>query len=329
MQTPWLAVLSVSLVSSAGVAEPPLAPTPPPALHDSIATPVVGGTVAKPGAWPDVAAILTEDGSLCSGALVAPDVVLTAGHCIGGHPVEVIFDAIDLAASRGTRVGVSWSKAYPSWQSRYDVGVVVLEHPVTTSPRAFAMGCSVSGGDVAGARNRLTKGAPLTVVGFGLTTRTATDNNTRLHQATIDVVDGDCSHDASCNASVAPQGEFTAGGHGVDACFGDSGGPVYIGTGSGQALIGVVSRGLASWGDPCGEGGVFVRADQVVPWIEQVTARTLERVDCDMPADDGGVAVDDISDGAEGCDAAGAPVAGNLALLVLMLALPRLRRRQP
>ena len=271
-----------------------------------IDVPIVGGTVAKPGDWPDVVAVFTEDGGLCSGTLLGADLVLTAGHCIGGKPFEVIVGAVDLARPDGQRRAVKWAKAYPSWESEYDVGIVMLENPVLAKQRAVAENCT------AGKRNRLKSGTRLEVVGFGLTTKTATDNNTRLHAAAIEVIDGLCESDEACNETIAPGGEFTAGGHGVDACFGDSGGPVYIGTARGPALVGVVSRGLASWSEPCGEGGVFVRAENVVDWIEKTAARKVDRVECDMPADDPASGLGTSGDGG-GCNGAGVAGSGLLA----------------
>ncbi len=306
----------------------------------TITAPVVGGKAAKLGDWPDVVAVLTADGSLCTGTLLGADLVLTAGHCIGGRPVEVIFNSVDLSRPGGERRAVKWSKAYPNWESRYDVGVVMLENPVFVKQRAIAENCTT------GKRNRLVAGTRVQVVGFGLTTATATDNNTKLNAATIEVIDGLCEHDESCKAAIAPGGEFVAGGHGADACFGDSGGPIYIGTAHGPALIGVVSRGLASWGEPCGDGGVFVRADRVAAWIEEVSGRVVDRVDCDLPADDdagagledgsgtGSGASETASDGG-GCDAVGGASGALESGFVLVyglfcaasLRLSRMRRR--
>ncbi len=315
----------------------------PPAEAGLVGMPVVGGKLVRPGDWPDVVAVLTEDGGLCSGTMLGADLVLTAGHCIGGHPVEVIIGSVDLARPGGERRAVKWSKAYPNWEFRYDVGVVMLENPVQVKQRAIAENCA------SGKRNRLVAGTRVEVVGFGLTTKTATDNNTRLHAAMIEVVDGLCENDETCKESIAPGGEFTAGGHGADACFGDSGGPVYIGTSRGPALIGVVSRGLASWGDPCGEGGVFVRADKVAAWVEEVTGRVVDRVECDVPADDGtdggdsdgtgsGSSTGDGSSGTVGdgggCYAAGGALESGLVLMYGLLCaaslrLARLRRLAP
>jgi secreted trypsin-like serine protease len=281
-----------------------------PALAGSFATPVVGGTEAPPGAWPDVVAVLGERGS-CTGTLLAADLVLTAGHCIDARPVEVIIGTVDLASNVGERRRVKWARAYPQWESAYDVGVVMLDNPVAARPRAVAHACT------SGARWK--PGLPLQLVGFGLTTAAAIDQNTRLHQAMIPLVDATCMHDPACAPAIAPGGEFTAGGGGVDACFGDSGGPVYVSTPGGPALIGVVSRGMSTAGDPCGGGGVYVRADKVVAWIEDVTGRKVQRASCDAPADDPGE-LDDA-----GCHAGGRELGG--AFIAIFGALVAVTRR--
>lgn len=304
------------------------------AWADSAPASVVGGREAKPGDWPDVVAIVGADGGLCSGTLLAADLVLTAGHCIDMRPTEVIVGSVDLARPGGDRRAVKWSRAYPRWLDRYDVGVVMLEHPVFAKQRAVAQDCSASG--------RLVAGLPLEVVGFGLTTKAGTDDNTRLHRATIPVVDPTCARDPACAPAIAPGGEFTAGGDGVDACFGDSGGPVYIATAKGPALFGIVSRGVSAIGNPCENGGVYVRADKVVAWVQSVTDRRLDRVPCVAPTSDGGDTpadgdLDALHDGSDGdgrsdeatagCNAAGAMGSG-FALYYAALVILGLRRRR-
>jgi secreted trypsin-like serine protease len=286
-----------------------------PALAGNLASPVVGGTTVKRGAYPDVVAVFTADGGMCTGTLLAADLVLTAGHCADAQPIEVIVDSVDLAKPDGQHRKVKWSRAYPKWLDSYDVGIVMLENPVFAKQRAVAQGCT---------ENQIAAGTKLKLVGFGLTTKSGQGDNTRLHQATLPVDDPTCSADPSCQPSVAPGGEFTAGGNGVDACFGDSGGPVYIKTPAGLALIGVVSRGLVTWGDPCGEGGVFVRADKVAKWIEAESGRKLDRADCDGPADDAGEA--DAMD-AGGCSTGGGIVESGFAVIFGLVLLLGMRRR--
>ena len=298
------ALLSSALVSSAAAA-------------GSLDTPVVGGTPVPAGAWPDAVAVLARD-AMCSGTLIAPDVVLTAGHCIETHPVEVIVGSVELARPGGAAIAVKSATAYPAWQHTYDVGVLVLEHPAAVKPRAIASACT--------AKEHLRAGADVHVVGFGLTTPDGSGMNTQLHQAMLPVIDATCTNDPACEPAVAPGGEFTAGGGGVDSCFGDSGGPIYIDTDHGAALIGVVSRGEVVPGEPCGGGGVYVRADAVASWIEQTTGRKLTHAACDVPADGPG---DGDAEEAGGCAASRGMVGGGALLGLVVLALLALPRRAP
>jgi secreted trypsin-like serine protease len=275
--------------------------------------PVVGGTPVPLNKWRDAVVVLGRD-AVCTGTLIAPDVVLTAGHCIEIHPIEVITDTVDWGKPGGDRIKVKWSRAYPDWEHRYDVGVIMLEHVARGKPRTVAAACT--------ARTELVAGAMVHLVGFGATTKAGDDPNTALREASVPVIDPTCTTDPACEPSIAPRGEFMAGGHGADSCFGDSGGPVYLDTASGPALIGVVSRGLSLPGAPCGNGGIYVRADKVVSWIQSVTGAKLTRTTCAGRAD----GEDEEAPGDGGCSTGtGAGLGGGLAALAALRA--RRRRR--
>src|SRR5690349_19677345 len=109
------------LATGAAHADRSTTSTPDPVLRSATAAaPVVGGTVVKPGVWPDAVAVLARD-ALCTGTLIAPDVVLTAGHCIETNPVEVIVGSVDLSNGGGKAIHVKKAIAYPDWQRAYDV----------------------------------------------------------------------------------------------------------------------------------------------------------------------------------------------------------------
>lgn len=259
----------------------------------SIEAPVVGGTSVAENDFPDVVLVVASH-SLCSGTLVAPDVVLTAGHCIGDAPKQILIGSVDYSEPGGEFIAVKSAIAYPDWEHRYDVGVLVLEHAASATPRAIAKGC------------RIAAHSKVRVVGFGLTSASGTGSNSRLHQAMLAIDDPTCANDPACAPAIAPGGEFTAGGDGTDSCFGDSGGPLFMA----DALIGVVSRGVGTTASPCSGGGVYVRANKVVSWIERTTGRKVTRSGCrqpttadqagDDPGDDAPELPDGMSDGGPG-----------------------------
>lgn len=233
---------------------------------------VVGGYQVAPGDWPDCVAISYSGSVECTGVLIAPDVVLTAGHCLGGVS-QVYISTWDLDQSPGEAINVVQEIAFPDWSSTYDIGLLILEIASTTPPRLIAHGC---------AQDFIVDDASATVAGWGATDTWGTVYPTRLMAAGINIEDADCSDIASgCIAAVSPDGELIAGGEGVDGCYGDSGGPLYLMTPSGNWLVGITSRGIATASVPCGDGGIYVRPDAVVDWIEQQAGITLPEPDCD------------------------------------------------
>lgn len=255
---------------------------------------VVGGAPAAAGAWPDAAGIIAG-GVICTGTLIAPDLVLTADHCMPGISAVVLnapnTDAIyqteeQRQLDRVEVIRVVAEYRYPGGIDAIDAAVLVLETPAKwASPRAIARDCITD--------DYLEAGAPVAIVGYGAIDEAGNTQTTTLHEGISEVQTPDCAEETingiytGCNASVSPGGEMGAGGNGVDACFGDSGGPLYLLTPKGDYLIGVTSRAYAgvSAGFPCRDGGIYARADAVVDWIEEVTGRELIHPTCNAPPD--------------------------------------------
>ncbi|CAN5826741.1 hypothetical protein BH11MYX3_BH11MYX3_25650 [soil metagenome] len=289
----------------------------------TLGAPVVDGSLVPPGKWPDAVAILGPDGS-CTGTLVAPDVVLTAGHCSGIHATEVVANTTNYNGSGGQRIAIKSFTTYPDYQHTFDVAVIVLAKPVTgVAPRAVAKKCTYAG---------FADETMVHLVGFGLTQHDGGGSNTTLHEAVAPVLDAECTGGNGCRSGASPAGEFVAGGNGGDSCFGDSGGPVYLDTDRGPVLIASVSRGLDDAATPCGGGGIYVRTDKVLAWIEDTTDRAIAQDSCtgDGELASGGPGSDD-GGGADraafngGCSTSGGS-AGALMLLAVIGSL-RFRRR--
>lgn len=196
----------------------------------------------------------------CSGTLIAPDVVLTAGHCVG-EPGEVsgmrIFTEADVqngdndypwGGGNNTVEAVDWA-SHPDYTNaaffRHDVGVMVLAEPVVLDGDDYGVLPEADAYD----NLRPRASARFTAVGYGLqrvnpvfveSQRVRMYAEPHLIQ-TNSALTGSYSFLLSNNAST--------GG----TCFGDSGGPNYWG--SSRVVAGVTSFGLN--GTCGGTGGVF------------------------------------------------------------------------
>ncbi len=235
---------------------------------------IVGGAQVPDGKWLDAAGIIDDSGEpICTGVLVAPTVVLTAGHCAGGIR-SVILGTNDFTQG-GEQINVVQEIPYPNWQNSHDITALVLEHPSTIEPRLIASGCIRD--------NYIANGADVAIVGYGAIDTRGRQYTNELREAFTTVTDADCTAiDRGCTSSVSPGGEIGAGGMGIDTCFGDSGGPMYLLTDRGDFVVGLTSRGWDDSTTPCGDGGIYERPDSVIDWIESQTGATLVEPTCNV-----------------------------------------------
>lgn len=199
----------------------------------------------------------------CSGTLLSPTVLLTAGHCTSNHPDEPfsgmrVFTESDVDhgnnnypyAGPNSVEAIAWY-AHPSYQNApftyHDVGVVILAEPIIldrygTLPEQDQL-------DALKTRRGLQE-TTFTAVGYGLqrinpvfieSARVRMVAYPHLIQINTPGFTGDFSLLLSNNHST--------GG----TCFGDSGGPNFLG--DTNIIAGVTSFGIN--GNCAGTGGVF------------------------------------------------------------------------
>ncbi len=279
--------------------------------------PVVGGRDTPAAKWPGITAVFIDGDVGCTGTLVAPRVVLTAGHCAQGIK-GVSFEASDIDGLRA-EYAVERIVAHPRWARTYDVAIVILDEDVPVEPAVIARGCAL---------DALTAGAAVDVVGYGAVDARGRRYDDQLQAGSTLIIDPEClSEEKGCNLEVSPGGELAAGGNGVDACLGDSGGPIYLETSDGMLLAGVTSRGFDDADLACSEGGIYVRADAVADWIEQEAGVELPTPTCDAAGTpDKGQFAAEVSEEVGMCSVVDAR--GALGLLPLALAIAGLRRRR-
>lgn len=193
----------------------------------------------------------------CSGTLIAPRFVLTAGHC-AGEPGEFsgmrVFTESDVQggnnsypfAGRNAVEALNWA-AHPLYTSGafylHDVGIIELAKPVKVKKYGTL--------PTAGSLNGLQPGTQTTFtsVGYGLQEINpvhVTSERVRMvaHPRLIQIDTG-----FTGGFSMLLSNNHSTGG----TCFGDSGGPNFLGTS--MMIAGVTSFGLN--GNCAGTGGVF------------------------------------------------------------------------
>ena len=235
---------------------------------------VVGGGNASPGEYPSVAEV-TFGPFLCTGTLITPDWVLSAGHCgsvtgaavasPASWPPQLINVRIGgTTQSDGEERTASSVVVHPNYLATmgYDISLIRLSQSSTMAPTQVAG---------AGERSIWTAGTLETIVGWGATEEGG-DLPDNLQEARVPITtDQYCSgaysdfDPATMVCAGFPQG-------GVDTCQGDSGGPMFGRTSAGALRV----VGATSWGEGCarpGKPGVYARVgdETLRPWIAQTT----------------------------------------------------------
>jgi trypsin len=251
------------------VTVPSVAPAAPRAR-----TSVVGGGRANPAQFPYAVAIFRKGHMHCSGSVIAPTKILTAGHCVDGFNLanfQVIIGRPTLRdTSVGQSIGVTSGRVHPDFEQTglHDVAVLNLAQPTSAPPIALATpdqnaATTGVGGQLSIAGYGATNPFGTKLSGFLKTTveQVRTDNRC-LKAYTRDLFAPE-SMICALGAKLKKPGRFKI--H-TSACSGDSGGPLVANTATGPVEVGTVSFGGALCGLP-GAPTVYSRVSASLDFI--------------------------------------------------------------
>lgn len=220
MRKATVAMLALSLlptVASASVASP------------SDPSAIVGGENVGPCGYPSVVAMMVDDAQVCTGSLVAPDLVVTAAHCLPDALNRVVFGEDVTAPARSIEIVTCAVNPLFDGTGPADTALCTLAEEVTdVQPIPLASECE--------AELLVQVGNPVTLVGFGVNMAefdpsgnpdfpfmTSGNGIKRTTAQTLEQPKNQTTREPWAAESVLP----LVGDGTNTACFGDSGGPAF------------------------------------------------------------------------------------------------------
>jgi hypothetical protein len=215
---------------------------------------IVGGEPASADLAAHVVMIVSDRGSFCSATVIAPTLLLTAGHCVtkGASYRLLTFSGGKPVLSELGRVAIHprFDKAaYAKRRFVIDLALVSLPSP---PPEVGPLPLAAEAGQM---------GASYRIAGFGLARRDDPRTGGTLREASLVGVEP---------ASKVQLRLDDPDGGTVGSCQGDSGGPVI----RGGRVVGVLASALGADGQRgCGGVSGVALVGTALPWIRETAGR--------------------------------------------------------
>ncbi|KAM4629869.1 chymotrypsin-like elastase family member 3B [Polymixia lowei] len=244
-------------------------------VHEPSVSRVVNGEDARPYSWPWQISLQYLSGSryyhTCGGTLIAPNWVMTAGHCIGSRTYRVVLGEYDITKQENFEQIKKVEKimVHPGWSNSCiscgdDIALIKLATPATLNDKVHPS-CLPAKGEVV-AHNE-----PCYITGWGRLYNSGPIAS-KLQQALLPVVGhSTCTSSSWWGSSVKPT-MVCAGGDIRSGCHGDSGGPLNCkGVDNRWYVQGVTSFVSSRGCNTIRKPTVFTRTSSFTDWISDVS----------------------------------------------------------
>lgn len=254
-----------------------------PAHVSAAPLPIINGADVPVGEQSWVVGILQAaidddyNAQFCGGTLIDPQWVLTAAHCTLNEQdqafqpadLQVLVGQRMLHSTEGARLAVDKIVRHPDFDTTTYRNDIALLHLSTATPTPFvALATSATNPLLSQAQQAMVVGWGITEDGVGADV---------LQRAQVPLVDT-----ATCRQFYAEYGIMVAentlcAGYeqgGIDACTGDSGGPLLVWNNAQRSWV---QLGIISWGSGCAEAGVYGVYTEVAgfaTWIATTVGRS-------------------------------------------------------
>jgi uncharacterized protein (TIGR03382 family) len=221
---------------------------------------IIGGNTSQPNEFPGTGMLVNGAHMLCTATLIAPDVAVTAAHCLIPPVFGDFGFTLDTDSSDGIDdvIPVSFYHQHPDFDEgvdgfldlavRNDVGVIILERPILDVPPAQI--------DTPTFGTTIDSGNQFSMCGYGRIAWYGAQ--TALKREAVVFVDR------------AQDFEFATTATDPQPCIGDSGAPLFIDGPDGRRIIGLVSRAVGP-SEMCDTGAIITRVGPYAPWIAEAS----------------------------------------------------------